>query len=596
MVAGHRRRVLVMAIAATIGLALSGCVAIPNDSPPQPLKSFERRPDAKPLPKPTAAMDPEALVYGFLKATADPSAAHSAARAFLTTENGARWDDRGDAAVLSNVNVLIDSRTDTAATVRVTGDNTATMKVNGQLLPATGRIETTFRLTRTPVGWRIDGPLAPGVMIDRTQFEATYRLVTLYFTDRGRSRLIGDPRWFYIGQTGAASVAARLLAGPSLDLASATASAIPATAELGPVTQRHGGGVQIDLRNAGTPSAPERSLLAAQLVWTLSSVDAPAPYAITLDGAPLLPDHPDGLRLADVERYSPTGTSGQADRLAVISGGRLNDVVDGRLDPVRGDLNDGNQVASAGLSADRTRVAAVRMVRPAGTTPTPAPGAPPAAPTPAPGPARTQLVTGAFGGDMQTLTSGATITRPSFGAANSVWAVVDGKPTRWSIADGVRTAVADTAALSAVAHGPITDLQVSPDGVRAALLVAGQVLFAIIDEREDGQVALAHPRFAAYNIGNRAVALDWASPTTLVVARDATESPVTQVPVSGLPAAGLGSGNLAPPVHAVAANLSSTYVADTRGVLVLTTSSGNRDQTWADVPAAKGADNIPVLP
>lgn len=129
-----------------------------------------------------------------------------------------------------------------------------------------------------------------------------------------------------------------------------------------------------------------------------------------------------------------------------------------------------------------------------------------------------------------------------------------------------------------------------------ALIVAGQVLFAVIEERDGRQVDLAHPRFAAYNIGNRAVALDWASPTTLVVARDATESPVTQVPVSGLPAVGLASGNLAPPVHAVAANLSSIYVADTRGVLVLSTSSGDRDQTWADVPAAKGPEMAPVLP
>ena len=73
---------------------------------------------------------------------------------------------------------------------------------------------------------------------------------------------------------------------------------------------------------------------------------------------------------------------------------------------------------------------------------------------------------------------------------------------------GGHTAVADTAALSALAHGPITDLQVSPDGVRVALIVAGQVLFAVIEERDGRQVDLAHPRFAAYNIGNRAVALD----------------------------------------------------------------------------------------
>lgn len=584
---GPVRAALVVLLAA-VAVVASGCVAIPTDSSPQPLKTFERRPDTKPLPKPNATMDPEALVYAFLKATADPTAAHTSARAFLTPENAARWDDRGDSAVVSNVNVLLDSRTDTTATVRVVGDNTASLKVNGQLLPATGRVESTIKLARSNVGWRIDGPLPPGVLIDRTQFEATYRLVTLYFTDQSQSRLIGDPRWFYIGQTGPGSVVARLLAGPSLDLARSTASAIPTGTQLGTVAVREGGGVRIDLRRAGSPAPEVRSLIAAQLVWTLNSVDAPAPYAITLDGEPLLPDRPDGIAVADVQRHSPTASSSSVDALDVISNGRYHNVVDGRLVPIAGNLNDGDQVRSASVSSDRTRIAAVRGPRPtAGAPAQPAP----------PGGARPQLVTGLYGGAVQPLATGASITRPSFGAGNDVWAVLDGRPTRWSMGEGgLHTSVVDTAALAAVAQGPISDLQVSPDGVRVALIVGGQVLFAVIVDRDDGQVELAYPRFAAYNIGNRAVALDWASPTTLVIARDVTETPVTQVPVSGLSAAGLVSGNLAPPVHAVAANLSSTYVGDSRGVLTLSTSTSTRDQTWVDVPAARGADMIPVLP
>ncbi|WP_040522453.1 LpqB family beta-propeller domain-containing protein [Gordonia araii] len=602
-VARPRRRAAMMAVLAVVAVMATGCVAIPTDSSPQPLKSFERQPAAQPLPKPDSATDPESLVHGFLQATADPTAAHSAARAYLTQANGARWDDRGDTAVLSNINVLVDSRTDDEATVRVIGDNTASLKVNGQLLPATGRVEARLRLAHTPTGWRIDGPLPAGVLLDRAQFESTYRLVTLYFTDRDHQRLVGDPRWFYVGQTGPSSVMARLLAGPSLDLVRATASSIPLKTELGEVAPRDEGGVRVDLKGTTSPSEAERTLIAAQTVWTLSSADAPAPYAITWNGAPLLPQHPDGIRVSDVQRFSPTGVSGEEDRLDVISRGELFNVADGQLKPVAGNLNDGKQVESASLSSDRARIAAVRTARPAQPAQQaspPAPGAP-STPTSAPpgpsGPARATLVTGLYGGAVQPLSAGTSITRPSFGMKNDVWAVVDGKPTRWTAAEGaMRTSVADTAALTELAHGPISELQVSPDGVRVAVIVAGQVLFAVIEERPDGQLALAHPRFAAYNIGNRAVALDWASQTTLVVARDATEAPVTQVPLSGLPAAGLVSGNLAPPVHAVAANLSSTYVADTRGVLVLSSSTGNRDQTWVDVPAAKGAGLIPVLP
>ncbi len=601
-----RPRALLVALLVALALGATGCVAIPTDSSPQPLKSFGRRPNAKPLPKPDATMDPEALVQAFLRATADPTAAHSAARSFLTDANGARWDDRGDTVVLSNVSVLTDSRTDASATVRVVGDSTASLKVNGQLLPATGRVDAALRLTRTAAGWRIDGPLPPGVLLDRTQFEATYRLVTLYFADRGRSRLVGDPRWFYAGKAGAATVVARLLAGSSLDLAKATASAFPAQTELGAVTARRGGGVRIELRRAGSPTDAERALMAAQLAWTLSSAVAPAPYEVVLDGAPLLPNRPDGIRLADVQQYSPTVASVREDRLDVIGNGRLQQVDGGRLIPVAGNLNEGDQVVSASVSSDRTRVAAVRGPRP-GAQGTPQQdggqtnggqtnggqtnGGQPEAPS-----TRAQLVSGTYGGAVVPLSAGASITRPSFAPDHTVWAVVDGRPTRWSPdGDGWRPAVADTAALQALSHGPITALQVSPDGVRVALIVGGQVLFAVI-ELDGDRLALTAPRIAAYNIGNRALSLDWASPTTLVVARDVAEAPVTQVPVSGLPAAALVAGNLAPPVHAVAANLSSTYVADTRGVLVLSTGSGNRDQTWTDVPAAKGVDLIPVLP
>ncbi|MFT4202269.1 GerMN domain-containing protein, partial [Gordonia sp. (in: high G+C Gram-positive bacteria)] len=356
------RTALVAAVSA-LALIASGCVVIPTDSSPQPLKSFERRPAAQEPPRPDNTMDPEALVQGFLRATADPTAAHSAARAFLTPENGARWDDRGDTAVLSNISLVTESRTDDSATVKVVGDNTASLKVNGQLLPATGRVESSIKLARTPAGWRIDGPVPTGVLLDRAQFDSTYRLVTMYFTDHDHQRLVGDPRWFFLGQATPSAVVARLLAGPSLDLVRATASAIPAKTELGEVRRRDQGGVQIDLKGAGSPSDADRELMAAQLVWTLSSADSPAPYVITLDGQPLLPKLPDGIRLDDVQRLSPTASAGHEDRLDVISDGQMSSLEGAQLKPVGGNLNDGKQVRAANISADRSRVAAVRGPR-----------------------------------------------------------------------------------------------------------------------------------------------------------------------------------------------------------------------------------------
>ena len=154
----------------------------------------------------------------------------------------------------------------------------------------------------------------------------------------------------------------------------------------------------------------------------------------------------------------------------------------------------------------------------------------------------------------------------------------------------------DASAIQGVARGAITELQVAPDGVRVALLVGGQVVFAVVSTNADGEVSLTSPRIAAYNIGNRAVSLDWASPTTLMIAREAPESPVVQLSINGTPAVGLLSGNLSPPVRAVVANASTVYVGDQRGVLRLGSTNGQPDQYWTEVEPAMIPGAIPLLP
>ncbi len=72
-----------MAIVAMV--VVSACGSIPNDSSPQPIKSFQREGATNAAPVPQPDMDPEALVRAFLKSTVDPpDSGHDAARAFLT--------------------------------------------------------------------------------------------------------------------------------------------------------------------------------------------------------------------------------------------------------------------------------------------------------------------------------------------------------------------------------------------------------------------------------------------------------------------------------------------------------------------------------
>ncbi|MFW0789020.1 LpqB family beta-propeller domain-containing protein [Gordonia sp. CPCC 205333] len=570
---------------AVVVLGLSGCASIPTDSAPQPVQPFNRQVPTSALPTPQNDMDPEALARAFLRATADPRNAHASARAFLTPTAAKQWDDRGDTVVLDDASLLVDERTDTSVTMRLIADNSGILKVNGQLLPANGRVETTMTMTRTTAGWRIDGALPSGVMLDRRQFESTYRLAMLYFTDppaalsgAGNARLTPDPRWFYLGNYMPTDLLSRLIAGPTSELDGAVESSFPSGARLnGRAQVIRGAGMKVDFGGLGEMSGSARNLLAAQVIWTLHDADVAGPYTLTADGGPLVPGHSDEWRITDVESSNPNAVQQTSVGLNVLRAGALYTINDQGASPVAGPLGTDRHLMAAAISADGTRVAAVQQ----------------SADSP-----RVTLLAGAYGGTVSPLASGATISRPSFGPNNyTVWAVVDGKPTQWVFADsGTRVTVADASSIATVLRGPIAQLKVSPDGARAALLVSGQLLFASIVTSPDGSIALTSPRIAAYNLGNDSTGIDWATPTTLMVARDTPEAPVAQVSISGLPAVGLLSGNLTPPLRSVAANATTVYVGDARGVLRLGSTDGQPDRSWTEVDGAMSPDAMPVLP
>ncbi|GAA1479975.1 MtrAB system accessory lipoprotein LpqB [Gordonia sinesedis] len=561
---------------------LAGCGGIPNNSSPQPLNSFERQGPTEAVPSPQADMDPEALVRAFLKAAAAPANAHVAARRFLTPSSARQWDERGDTIVLDAINTFVDQRSQNAVRMRLVGDNVGVLKSDGVLTPATGQVETTLSLVRVRDQWRIDGPLPDGVMVDKAQFEAGYRPVSLYFTDRDRQHLVADPRWLYAGRdSDATTLVNKLIDGPSTDLEPAVDSALPTGAGLrGPVTAISGGGVRIELTGLAALPVRDRNTLAAQIIWTLDGADIAGPYEITADGAPLVPERAAGWRTTDVKSFDPAAVPATDVGLNIIRDGALLKVTDSGTTPSGGPLGTGRDLRSASIAPDGSRVAAA-VARP--------------------GPnAGLALVTAPYGGAPTTVTSGPTITRPSFGAdADTVWAVVDGRPVQWirdAESGAVRTLTVDAAQIGRVVGGPITEMQVAPDGVRVAMIVSGQVVFAVVATNEDGQVSLVNPRIAAYNIGNRAVSLDWASPTLLVIARDAADSPVVQLSINGTPAVGLLSGNVAPPVRALVANTSTIYIGDQRGVLRLGSTDGQPDEYWTEVEPAMAPGVIPVLP
>lgn len=576
-----RRRLMVVVCGVVAALTLAGCGGVPDDSAPQPISSFAREGPTNSVPEPESDMDPEALVRAFLKASASPTDAHAAARKFLSRASASQWDDRGDSIVVEKINTYVDQRSETAVRMRLVGDTVGVLRPDGQLLPSSGQVEATITMIRVNNQWRIDGTLPDQTLIDRDQFEVSYRQVSVYFTDRTRTHLVTDPRWMYSGQdSDPTALITTLINGPATDLAPAVDSALPAGAALrGPVTPVPGGGVRIDLTGIGNPDVRDRTVLAAQLVWTLSGAEVGGPYVINADGAPLVADRSGGWQTADVRSFDPNAIPNTDVGLNIVRDGALLDVIDNGTTPVTGELGTSRLVRAASIAPDGSRVAAVLAV--------------------AGDPARRDLAIGDYGGDVVTVTSGTSMTRPSFGSGdNTVWSVVDGRPIEWMRDDGGATRIVDVNAdqVTGLVRGAITELQIAPDGVRVAMIVDGQVLFAVIATNDDGQLSLEQPRIAAYNIGNRAVSLDWASPTTLVIARDATDSPVAQLSINGTPAVGLLSGNVSPPVTAVVANSSTVYLADQRGVLRLGSTNGQADEYWTEVEPAMTPGTIPVIP
>lgn len=575
--------VLVVFIAAAA--LLSSCVSIPNNSSPQPLGSLERHQPTRNVPTPRPDMDPEALVRDFLKASVQPGSGHLAARQFLTQEASNSWDDQGGALLLDEINVLSDNRTDDTITVRVNGENTGELQPSGQLIPSSGRIETRLSLRKVDGQWRIDGPLPVGVVMDREQFESSYRPHVLYYPSTDDQHLVADPRWMYSGGDQLADqLIGLLIAGPVDDLRGAVTNEFPARSSLhGSIESLPTGGIRLDLAGLNGVGDAERNRLAAQIIWTLSESDITGPYVIDADGAPLDERHSGGWQTSDVESLDPSPAPDSPMGLHIVRGGSLSLVADNAVTPVPGALGSTRSLLSADISANGRRVAVVSQ----NTAPGPAP--------------RLALAVGDYGAAVTPVLEGEMITRPSFaGDDQTMWAVVDEtrvtQVTQGAGGGQITETEVDSSAIRAVAQGPITELQVSQDGARAAMIVNGQVVLAVIEDRADGRPVLTNAQGAAALNISGAVSLDWLSSEMLVIARNASDGPVVQLRIDGTPPGALPSGNLSPPVTAVVAGQSTIYAADSRGVLRLGSTNDEPDQYWSEVTPTMGSGAIPVLP
>lgn len=578
-----------VALVAAVAL-LAGCAGVPDSSAPQAIGTVER-PEPERLPEPNTGMNPDQLLREFLKATADPADRHRAARQFLTESASKDWDDGGSALLIDKV-VFTETRSADRVAVTMKAQILGSLSDVGVFetgegeLPDPGPIE----MVQTPSGWRIDR-LPNGVFLDWQEFQASYKRNTLYFIDPTGTTVVPDPRYVAVSDPDllATELITKLMAGPRPEMAKAVRNLLGPPLKLrGPVTRADGGktgvgrgygGARIELEGLTTTDPSSRQLLAAQLIWTLARADITGPYLIEVDGAALDDRFVDGWKTTDVAATDPGAVDGATAGVHALLGGLLVKLDGQQYTVVPGSFGSLGGQRAAALSRTGTDVAAV--VAPA-----------------APGP-ESQLWMGPLGGQATQATEGRTLTRPSWALDNAVWVVVDGTSVVRVIREEATGQPAripvDTAAVTSGFPGVITDLQLSRDSTRAAMVIDGQVVLTGVEQTPGGEFALTFPRRIGFGLGNSVVSLAWRTGDDIVVTRSDAAHPVSYVNLDGVNSDGPNS-NVVMPVSAVAANPAAVYVADARGVLQLLASSAENQQTWSEVRPLMTPGTIPVLP
>ena len=565
-----------------------GCAGVPDSSPPQALGTVER-PSPKRLPEPNPAMDPDQLLREFLKATADPANRHLAARQFLTESASKDWDDQGSALLIDKV-MFTESRSADKVSVSMQAEILGSLSDIGVFetgegaLPDPGPIE----LVQTADGWRINR-LPNGVFLDWKQFQSAYKRYTLYFVDPTGKTVVPDPRYVAVSDPEllATELVNKLIAGPRPEKAKAVRNLLgPPLTLRGPVTRADGGktgvgrgygGARIDLEDLTTTDPSSRLLLAAQLVWTLARSDINGPYLINADGAPLDDRFVDGWKTTDVAATDPGAVNGASAGVhALIEGAVV--ALDGQSAM--------KVPGSFGTMADQQAATFSRSGRDIASVVVPPDGG-------------ASLWIGPNGGQALRVTDGRTLSRPSWALDDAVWVVVDGTSVVRVIREEASGQPAripvDSAAVISRYPGTITELQISRDGTRAAMVIDGEVVLAVVEQTAAGEFALTYPRRIGFGMGDSVVALSWRTGDDMVVTRRDAAHPVSYVNLDGVNSDG-PSSNLVLPMSTVAANPSAVYVADARGVLQLLPTSAASGQSWAELRPFMVPGAMPVMP
>ncbi|HEY6425235.1 MAG TPA: LpqB family beta-propeller domain-containing protein [Pseudonocardiaceae bacterium] len=557
----------------TLGL-LAGCAAVPASSDVQVVRSMPVGSRVAPPVGPERGVDPFRLVRGFIEATGNPDDGHAAARAYLSHQAAASWDDRAGLTVIEDAPGAAPQGggSDGARQIRVGGSRLGVLNADGSFSPMAGSFAVPLDVVKEHGEWRISNP-PPGVLVEAAAFQRDYRQVRVNFLDPNRGTLVSDPRW--VPAQPSATLPGRvldlLLAGPSQRLAGAVRSALPeGTRPRSNLVVSRAGRAVINLAGLDGVVDQDRRLVAAQIVSSLDGL-APSPLRLLADGEPLVPGQVE-WRSVDIASFAPAAGPRPDLPAQVVFGGRLRGL-DGNAVP--GPAGAGQPpVLSAASSSPSGELLAAVVAGPQG---------------------HPQLRAGRADGDIAVVALDAeSMTRPTWRSSGTeVWTVINGRTVTGVALSG--TGVASTYQVNAselTDLGTISELRLSRDGVRVAAVVGGKLVVAAVVS-ESGALSLRHPQVLREGDLPGTASVAWARPELLVVASAEPSPHVGSVSVDGLTRRQWSSTNLTGPLTSiVAAPGREVLVADATGVWAYS----DAPEVWEPRLGGIGPGAVPLYP
>lgn len=429
-----------------VALAVSACSSIPNAGPVVQGQRIDVvrndgyvRVIARP---PSAGMTPDALIRGFLAASASVADGDETARLYLTSEASRQWNPQKLTVVYDAAALTVAS--DRGDAVRITAPKIGSIDARHRYSAADAgsSVDDLLQLRKVDGEWRISSPPL-ALYLGEGDVARSFRAHQVFFFNNDYTRLVPE---FVLLPVGTGLVASQLLrsllAGANSLYGTALGSAFPSGTQMSyRMVTVDGSTATVALdRSVLNTSPKQRDGMVAQIVWTLSMLPEVASVRVTVEGEPLMV--PSGRTLHAIADYADVDPESRAPQpgLVYVRNQRVLRYADGQ----RVVLSSGYPMSAAAMSRDNKVEAVIPEDR-----------------------KLLYLLRGT--GSLRPIAAGRDLAKPQFTADNRLWFVdreAKGGLRTWDEANGVLRV---PTGLPAGAR--VLDYSIAPDQTRIALVV-----------------------------------------------------------------------------------------------------------------------------